>query len=91
VLAIVVVINLISELEIVKIGLGVYKSHIFANPASTSHALLRQSAINRSQRSIRCHQLQNIVFLIHTEDLEVDAVQSAWEAIGGADLFQIEM
>ncbi len=88
---IVVVINLMPELEMVKKGIGVNKTHIFANPASTSPASLRQSSINQSQRSIRCHQLHNIVFLFHREDLEVDAVQSAWEAIGGANLFQIEM
>ena len=79
------------ELEMVKRGLGINKTHIFANPASTSQASLRQSSINRSQRSIRRHQLHNIEFLFYTEDLEVDAVQSAWEDIGGAVLFQIEM
>ena len=88
---IVVDINLMPELEMVEKGLGVNETQIFANPASTSHALLRQYSIIRSQRSIRHHQLHNIVFHFHTEDLEVDAVQSAWEAIGCADLFQIEI
>ena len=88
---VIVVINLVAKCEVVVEWLGVIEGHLFLNPGLTSETSIHYSVVDRSKRSIGCHELHYIILFLHAKYFEVDSIQCTWEAISMANILGFEM